>query len=85
MKKIIFSLIAIAIILVLVLCMPREYSQTDYAMNTVISVTLRSASAEETAQKAISEVKRIDALMGATLPESDIYKINYKKTLHKTK
>lgn len=79
MKKIIFSLIAIAIILVLVLCMPREYSQTDYAMNTVISVTARAKSGKQTVQKAIDEVKRIDALMSTTLEGSDIYKVNSAK------
>lgn len=80
MKRLIFSLIAVAvIILIFVFCVPREHTQTDYAMNTVISVTLRSTSAEETAQKAIAEVKRIDSLMSTTLPESDIYKINSAK------
>jgi len=58
---------------------------TDYAMNTVISVTLRSRNPEKDAKAAIDEVKRIDALMSATRAKSDISKINSSKAGKKIK
>ncbi len=58
------------------LFVPRTATITDYAMNTVVSVTVRSHSAAAAAQKAIDEVKRIESLMSATVPGSDVYRIN---------
>ena len=79
MKKIIFLLVAVAVILAAIFCMPSEHTQTDYAMNTVISVTVRSHNAKKIVQKVIAEVKRIDDLMSTTHAGSDICNINSAK------
>lgn len=51
-------------------------SSTDYAMNTVIGITVKSRNPDEDIKVAVDEVKRIDSLMSATNPKSDIFKIN---------
>lgn len=77
MKKL--SAIGIAVV-VLVACIlvfgQKKAVVTDYAMNTVVSVTVKARNAEELAQEAMDEIRRIEKLASPTLPGSDVYKIN---------
>lgn len=78
MKKTVLTLAVIGAIAVLfTILAPRQSGITDYAMNTVISVTARSRHADELCKKAIDEVRRIDALMSPAAEGSDIYRINH--------
>ena len=80
MKKTVpWILTAIFVVAVAALCIyfsVTTLSSTDYAMNTVINITVKSRNPEEDIKAAIAEVKRIDALMSATNSKSDICKIN---------
>lgn len=77
MKKIlIFTAIFIVLAIMTLLFAPRTQSITDYAMNTTISITARGRNSKAAIRDAVSEIKRIDSLMSATLPTSDIYRIN---------
>ncbi len=78
MKKTVFTLAIISVLAVLcIMLAPRQASITDYAMNTMISVTARSRHADELCRKAVDEVRRIDNLMSPTIEGSDIYRINH--------
>lgn len=56
---------------------------TDYAMNTVITVTASGKgtkkAVEQKVNKAVEEIRRIDRLMSVSSPQSDIRKINSAK------
>ncbi len=78
MKKTVFTIAIIGALAVLCIALtPRQSSITDYAMNTVISVTARSRHADKLCKKAVDEVRRIDSLMSPTAEGSDIYRINH--------
>ena len=80
MKKAICWILTAAFVIVIVaLCIRFSVttkSSTDYAMNTVIGITVKSRNPDEDIKVAVDEVKRIDSLMSATNPKSDIFKIN---------
>lgn len=78
MKKTVFTLAIISALAVFcIMLAPKQASITDYAMNTVITVTARSPHADKLCQKALDEVHRIDNLMSPTAEGSDIYRINH--------
>lgn len=82
-KTICWVFAATVIVAIVVLCIVfsvKTEAVTDYAMNTVITITVKSQSPKEDIDAAIGEVKRIDALMSATNPQSDIYRINSAKS-----
>lgn len=82
MKKILAVILAVLVVGGAVFCITSQTkttSITDYAMNTVISVTVTSRNCREDALAVVDEVRRVESLMSATLPESDIYKINSAK------
>lgn len=64
-------------------------SVTDYAMNTVVTITASGMgtkkSVEKKIDKAIAEIRRIDRLMSVSNPKSDVYKINSAKKGEYTK
>ncbi len=77
MKKYVFGVIALALVIILaVLFSEKTVTLTDYAMNTVVSVTVKSRNPKAHAKMAIDEIKRLDALMSATSSGSDVWKIN---------
>ncbi len=59
--------------------MPQKAEVTDFAMDTVVKITLKAKGAKDVAKSAIAEIKRLDALMSVTNPKSDVYKINSAK------
>lgn len=80
MKKAAYILIAcILVCCVLLWVTPKKAEVTDFAMDTVVSISLRAKNAKDTANTAIKEIKRLDALMSVTNPKSDVYKINSAK------
>lgn len=83
MKKILAVILAVLIVggaVLFLTVLPKTTTITDYAMNTVISVTVTSRNCREDALAVVDEVRRVESLMSATLPESDIYKINSSKS-----
>ncbi len=78
-KTVCWLLSAVLVVVIATVCIyfsVKTDTVTDYAMNTVITVTVKSRNPREDIDAAIAEVKRIDALMSATNPGSDIYRIN---------
>ncbi|MBR2406172.1 MAG: FAD:protein FMN transferase [Clostridia bacterium] len=58
---------------------PAVASRTDFAMDTVISVTIYEAGdteVEAVLDRCFAEVKRLEGLFSATLPNSDVARIN---------
>ena len=83
MKKILAVILAVLVVggaVFFLTVLPKTTTITDYAMNTVISVTVTSRNCREDALAVVDEVRRVESLMSATLPESDIYKINSSKS-----
>ncbi len=77
MKKVVA--IILPCFFVLALCavfLPREVTVTDFAMNTAVSVTVRSRNCQKIADKALDEIKRVEKLMSATIKDSDVARIN---------
>ena len=77
MKKYVFGAIVLTVaIIIAVLFSQKTVTVTDYAMNTAISITVKSRNPKLHAKKAMDEIKRLDALMSATSSGSDVWKIN---------
>ncbi len=80
MKKTLLIVLAGLCVAVLTVCAfvfsVRTKTVTDYAMNTLITITVKSRHPEKDAKAAIQEVKRIDYLMSTTRLSSDVAKIN---------
>lgn len=83
MKKIIAIVLAVLIIsgcaALMIRSLPDTDTVTDFAMNTVISVTVTSKNPREDARLALEEVRRIESLMSATVSDSEISRINSSK------
>ena len=77
MNKVIYATLAAVLVFLGLYLMPRRATVTDFAMNTVVSIEVTAPKAKKLAESAIAEVKRIDSLMSATFPQSDIYRINH--------
>lgn len=76
-KAIVFvGVLIIAAVLFALLFLPKTETVRSYAMNTFISVTVKSSYPKKDADAAIEEVKRIDALMSVTRPSSELSRIN---------
>ena len=74
MKKIITASICAVFIVALGFCLGgREYSRTEYMMDTVITIT---ADKREAVDKCFDEVKRLENLLGAYIKGSDVWRIN---------
>ncbi len=87
-KKLLYTIGFCAVFLVVSMCIilsPKTEKATDFAMDTVISVTVTSKNPKEDIKAAIDEVKRIDALMSISGKNSEIRKINSAKAGEKTK
>ena len=80
MKKVFIALATVGLLSALIWAVcsfcPRTYKATDYAMNTVVTITVKSTNPKADARMALQEVKRIDALMSATRSSSDVGRIN---------
>ena len=77
MKKITVCIVtALLLFFALFFAVPREATVTDFAMDTVVSITVRSRNPKRVARLAMDEVKRVENLMSATLPQSGIYAVN---------
>lgn len=85
MKKIKYMLIGLlALLLVLGLwygrrSKAREYTKTEYVLDTTCSVTFYGDDAEAAAKAVFSEIRRIDDLMSLYKKSSDVAKINSAK------
>lgn len=64
---------------VLLCVTPQKAEVTDFAMDTVVKITLKAKRPNSVAKSAIKEIKRLDALMSVTNSKSDVYKINSAK------
>lgn len=54
----------------------RTFRRTDYALNTVITITASGKGAEEAERAAIGEIRRIDAAFNAHSQTSELAKLN---------
>ncbi len=83
-KKIIVFLLLVVFVLSLTACGEKESKYTDemFALDTFISFTLYDDDEElckNTVEKCKNEIKRLEKLFSATLPDSDVYKINHRE------
>ncbi len=77
MKRVlIFATIIMASALLALSFAPKTETVTDYAMNTIVSVTARGRNPKPALEAAMAEVRRIDSLMSVSVSDSDICKIN---------
>lgn len=79
-----FCVVSLAVLVCIILS-PKTQKVTDFAMDTVICVTVTSKNPKEDIRAAIDEVNRIDALMSVSGKNSEIRKINSAKPGEKTK
>ncbi len=54
----------------------RQITETDYAMNTVVTITARGANAKKSADAAFAEIRRIERMTDAHNPKSELSKLN---------
>lgn len=74
MKKTVLTVIAaLAAVVVALWIRQGTYSRTEYMLNTVITITANNKIAVD---ECFEEIKRIENLLSAYLPDSDIWKIN---------
>ena len=72
----------VSVILCIVLCLglfgcaEKKVSSTEFALNTVITITAYGDKAKEAMDASFAEVKRIENLLSAYIDHSDISKIN---------
>ena len=57
-------------------CSEKKVSQTEFAMNTVISITAYGDKADEAVKASFDEVKRIEKLLSCHIADSEISKVN---------
>jgi len=57
-------------------CSEEEFSDGGYYLNTMVSVTARGENARQAVEAVLAETERIENLLSAYKPESEIYKIN---------
>lgn len=74
-----FFVISAFLCLTLCGCGKREYTDSLFAMDTVMDLKIYSEN-DAAISKAEAEIKRIDSLLDRGNPDSEIYKINTKKT-----
>lgn len=77
-KKYLTVLVAAAIVLPAASCAFREKTvkRSDFALNTLINITVTGKSADSAADAALAEIKRIDALMNTHSSKSALYALN---------
>ncbi len=82
-KKLRIMLIASVLlaIITIIVCIPRNhsYTKTDYALNTIVKITIEAKTANQAkaiANLATDEIKRIENLLSCYIETSDIYRIN---------
>lgn len=77
MQKKIISLVLCFIMLGFLFgCSEKKASSTEFALNTVISLTVYGERADEALSAAFDEIKRIENLLSCHIPDSEIAKIN---------
>lgn len=54
----------------------KTYTRTLFAMDTVMAFTARGPQAPEALEEALAEVRRLDALLSAQAPDSEISRLN---------
>lgn len=72
-------LLIIVIVTVSCLLTKHTYTKTDYALNTIVKITIEAKTANQAkamATLATDEVKRIENLLSCYKEESDVYRIN---------
>lgn len=69
-------IILLFLLLALLLRTPAAHTETEFLMNTVVSVTAYGAGAKEAVQRAFVRIREIDAKLDAYDPESQIYALN---------
>ena len=79
-KILIIASVLLATIAIIV-CVPitHTYTKTDYALNTIVNITVEANTAqkaEAAANLATDEIKRIEKLLSCYIETSDIYRIN---------
>ena len=74
MKKIITAVaFAFAVILITMLIRSNTYSRTEYMLDTVITIT---ADNKKAVDACFEEILRLEKLLSAYIPDSDVAKIN---------
>ncbi len=74
MKKTVLAVVvALAAVVVALWMRQGDYSRTEYMLNTVITITANNKTAVD---KCFDEIERIENLLSAYLPHSDIWAIN---------
>ena len=66
-------------------CSEKKVSSTEFAMNTVVSITAYGDRADEAVKASFKEVKRIEALLSCHIENSEISKINKLAHIEKQK
>lgn len=87
-KRLLYSagfLVVFLAVFVCIILSPKTKKATDFAMDTVISVTVTSKNPDDDIKAVIEEVKRVDALMSVSGKNSEIKKINSAKAGEKTR
>lgn len=79
-KKILILTVLIMSVLSFAGCGEKEYSETFFAMDTVMTITAYGDGAKEASYKAYKEIVRLEKLLSVTDEESEIYALNHRTT-----
>lgn len=79
-KKILILTLLIITVLFLASCGEEEYSETFFAMDTVMTITAYGDGAKEASEEAYKEIVRLEKLLSVTDEESEIYALNHRTT-----
>ena len=75
-KKIISVLLCLIICISFSGCSEKKVSSTEFALNTVVTLTVYGKNADKAMQAAFGEIKRIESLLSAYVETSEVFKIN---------
>lgn len=75
-SKFISLFLIIVFVFALCSCSEKKAGTTEFAMNTVINLTLYGKRCDEAMQAGLDEIRRIDALMNAHSEDSEIARLN---------
>lgn len=75
-SKVISIFLIILFVVPLCSCSEKKASATEFAMNTVINLTVYGKRCDEAMQAGLDEIRRIDAMMNAHSKDSEIARLN---------